>query len=377
MTSSIATPGQTPNSLQAKGLDLVARIHGGRDVVLAIDLTESVGINDEGRIRLQQIVKDSLKPGDTVYVVPFAATVSPLQPNVNTLAASQGIPFNGQAADIDTILRSLPFQANLTLKQTDIEQAELTIYQGLAQLNHERLLANSPIKSQSVVWITDAPLFTQSGNEWTETPVNSPFRVANSLESQQRLAWLQALPLYKRSLPIQTQKGEQYNLTVVDLPPTVQEFCTPSPGGNSTCLVTPYLLQQLWLPATGLGIVLLGGLIAIKRLISWQKKWKILVDFVSDSQFEEQICYLLPNQRLAIGEYESNCVDAIASPGNETRGYLERLGNRLYLIPTDAAPLYCNGRQISQRTILSSGEFTINCPTPNLRDFEFVVKVKK
>jgi hypothetical protein len=136
-------------------------------------------------------------------------------------------------------------------------------------------------------------------------------------------------------------------------------------------------VQQLWLPATGLGIILLGGLIAIKRLMSLQKKWKILVDFVSDSQFEAQICYLLPKQRLAIGEYESNCIDAIASPGNETRGYLERQGNNLYLIPTDAAPLYCNGRQIMQKTLLSSGEFTINCPTPNLRDFEFVVKVKK
>jgi hypothetical protein len=377
VTSSIATPGQTPTSLQAKGLDLVAKINGGRDVVLAIDLTESVGINDEGRIRLQQIVKDSLKPGDTVYVVPFAAKVSPLQPNVNPLATNRGIPFKGQSADIDAIWRSLPFQANLDLKQTDIEQAELTIYQGLAQLNHERLLANSPIKPQSVVWITDAPLFTKLGNEWTETPANSPFRLPGSLESQQRLAWLQALPLYKRSLEIKTQNGERYNFAVIDIPPTVQEFCTPSPGGNSTCLVTPYLVRQLWLPATGLGIILLGALIGIKRLISLQKKWKILVDFISDTQLEEQICYLLPKQRLAIGEYEGNCVDAIAYPGNETRGYIERKGNRLYLIPTDIAPIYCNGREINQRTVLSSGEFTINCPTSNLRDFEFVVKVKK
>jgi hypothetical protein len=377
VASALVTPGQYPNSIQAAGLGMVARLHGGRDVVLAIDLTESVGINDEGRIRLQQIVKDSLKTGDTVYVVPFAATVSPLQPNLNPLSASQGIPFNGKSEDIDKVLKSLPFQANLDLKQTDIEQAELTIYQGLAQLNHERLLANTPIKSQSVVWITDAPLFTQSGNEWTETPANSLFRVANSAPSQQRLAWLQALPLYKRSLTIQTQKGEQYNLTVVDLPATVQEFCTPSPGGNSTCLVNPYLLQQLWLPATGLGVILLGAFIALKRFIDLHKKWKILIDFVSDSQLEEQICYLLPNQRLAIGEYESNCTDAIACPGSETRGYLERRGNRLYLIPNEVGSLYCNGREITQRTLLSTGEFTINCPSANLREFEFVVKVKK
>jgi hypothetical protein len=44
----------------------VARLHGGHDVVLAIDLTESVGLNDEGRIRLRQIVEDSLRPGDPV-----------------------------------------------------------------------------------------------------------------------------------------------------------------------------------------------------------------------------------------------------------------------------------------------------------------------
>lgn len=377
MTSSIATPGKTPSSLEAKGLELVAKIHGGRDVVLAIDLTESVGINDEGRIRLQQIVKDTLKPGDTVYVVPFAATVNPLQPQVNPLAASQGIPFNRQNGDIDKILRSLPVKANLALKQTDIQQAELTIYQGLAQLNHERLLSNNPIKPQSVVWITDAPLFTISGKDWTETPANSPFRVADSLPSQQRLKWLETLPLYKRSLEIQTQRGEQYSFTVIDIPPTVQEFCTPAPGGNSTCLIAPYLVQQLWLPATGLGIVLLGGLIAIKRLMSLRKKWRILVDFVSDPQSEEQICYLLPNQRLAIGEDDSNCVDAIAVPGNGTRGYLERVGNQLYLRPNDGIPLYANGKEVNRRTALPSGQFSINCPSSNLRDFEFVVKVRK
>ncbi len=64
-------PGQPLSSQQKLGLELVTRLHSGRDVVLAIDLTESVGINDEGRIRLRQIIEDSLKPGDSVYVVPF------------------------------------------------------------------------------------------------------------------------------------------------------------------------------------------------------------------------------------------------------------------------------------------------------------------
>ncbi len=66
------TPGQPLTDFQKTGLEWVGRLHGGRDVVLAIDLTESVGLNDEGHIRLRQIVEDSLKSGDTVYVVPFA-----------------------------------------------------------------------------------------------------------------------------------------------------------------------------------------------------------------------------------------------------------------------------------------------------------------
>lgn len=69
------TPGQSLTPLQKIGLETVSCLHQGRDVVLAIDLTESVGLNDEGRIRLRQIVEDSIKPGDSVYVVPFAKDV--------------------------------------------------------------------------------------------------------------------------------------------------------------------------------------------------------------------------------------------------------------------------------------------------------------
>lgn len=60
------TPGQSLSPQQKMGLNLVTHLHKGRDVVLAIDLTESVGINGEGRIRLHQIIKDSLKPRDSV-----------------------------------------------------------------------------------------------------------------------------------------------------------------------------------------------------------------------------------------------------------------------------------------------------------------------
>ena len=56
MTSALVAPGQPLTPQQKTGLELVAHLpwHGGRDVVVAIDVTESVGLNDEGRIRLRQ-----------------------------------------------------------------------------------------------------------------------------------------------------------------------------------------------------------------------------------------------------------------------------------------------------------------------------------
>jgi len=112
------TPGQPLAPLQKIGLELVARLHGGQDVVLAIDLTESVGLNDEGPIRLRQIVEDSLQPGDRVYVVPFATTINPLGANVNPLLAENSIKFNGQK-DIDLILQAIPFQPNISFQKTE------------------------------------------------------------------------------------------------------------------------------------------------------------------------------------------------------------------------------------------------------------------
>jgi hypothetical protein len=61
---STVVPGQLLNFWQKAGLKLDATLHGGRDVVLAIDLTDSVGLNDEGRIRIGQIIKDTLRSGD-------------------------------------------------------------------------------------------------------------------------------------------------------------------------------------------------------------------------------------------------------------------------------------------------------------------------
>jgi len=251
-TSIKVTPGKSLTPSQTVGLEIVSFLHKGRDVALAIDLTESVGLNDEGRIRLRQIVADSLKPGDLVYVVPFAKDVvlGEVGLSVNPLGTLI-IFINKNQDNIDKILQKISFTSDPSRYGTDIQRSELSIYQAIAQINQNRLQQNQPIKPQSIIWMTDAPLFTQPGitsKVWIETPADSPFRIANSPESKQRQTWIQALPLHKRSLPIKTNNNQVYNLTVVDIAPSVQEFCTPAPGGQETCLVIPYLINQLWLP---------------------------------------------------------------------------------------------------------------------------------
>jgi len=77
---------------------------------------------------------------------------------------------------------NLSFEADPKLRNTDIQSAEGKIYRRLAELNQERLIAKQPIYRQSVIWMTDAPLFSKSPateQDWIETPPNSPFRDAN------------------------------------------------------------------------------------------------------------------------------------------------------------------------------------------------------
>ena len=273
MTNNCTTiaPGKPVKPWQQFGLNLASRIYGGRDVVIAIDLTKSVGLNAEGRLRLSQIVEDSLQPGDTVYVVPFASKVDPLQSDRNPLRPQYGIKFRGKPEDIEQILNVLPFESELNLSNTDIQNAELFTYKGLARLNQCRLHENTALKPQSVVWLTDAPLLTQPGidsDTWVETPADSPFRRANSIASQERQSWLEALAIIERSKTITTNDNRTYQLSVADIVPTVQEFCTPAPGGKETCLVTPYVLKLLLFP-TLIGFILLGvGGFGARYLIS-------------------------------------------------------------------------------------------------------------
>jgi len=241
-------PGNRPlTPQQQQGLDGVARIGGGRDVVLAIDLTESVGINDPGRQHLRQIIEKTLAPGDTVHIISFATTTRP--PLVFHYQGAQSIP---------KILAVIPMNAGPE-QGTDIMCAELDAYKYVAQLNQDRLVNNQPIKPQSVVWITDAPLEIPEGQsqQWKEAPFSS-CGIQTSELAQARTMWMEKLPRISREI----QPGK-FRLTVVDIQPTVQEFCTPRPGGGEVCLVNEYLIKQLWLPglvAGGVGLFAVLGL---------------------------------------------------------------------------------------------------------------------
>lgn len=363
--------GQPLSSWQQFGLSLVSRIYGGRDVIFAIDLTDSVGLNDEGRIRLTQIIEDSLRRGDTVYIVPFASSVNPLAPDSNALAT--GIQFRDRE-DVARILETVPFKSDLSLSNTDIQQAEAYIYNGLAQLNQCRLVDSKAIKPQSVIWLTDAPLLTNAGitsDVWIETPADSPFRVADSEASLARASWLEALPLTKRSRQIEGNDSKSYQLTVVDVNPTVQEFCTPAPGGKETCLVTAYIFKMLWLPTTILIAFLVATGIGSKYLISLKKKWRVRVSYESDDTREQQTCYLKNGQQITIGE---DSLNSIYCPGDEIRGYLKRKGNSLYIIPTRIAPLFYRDREITQPLKVTSNSLRLNCPYRE-KDFEITIKI--
>lgn len=367
-------PGQALTLWQKLGLKLTSNIYGGRDVVIAIDLTESVGLNAEGRLRLTQIIEDSLHSGDTVYVVPFASEVNPLQPDVNPISFQNGIIFRGQAKDIEAILKTLPFESKIDFHNTDIQNTELFVYRELAQLNQFRLVDNQAIKPQSIVWLTDAPLSTPLGitsNIWIETPANSPFRLKNSQASQDRHSWLQALPIKERSQQITTKDNRTYQLSVVDLAPTVQEFCTPAPGGKETCLVTPYLFKMLWLPSLIMFCLAIAGGWTTKYLIGLNKKWKIKITFESDNSREQQTCYLKNQQKITIGDHS---LSAIFCPGENIRGYLIRKGNQLFLKPTKVLPLYYRDRLVDKEIKINSDRLTLNCPFEG-KDFEINVKL--
>lgn len=357
----------SPNQLG--GLELVSRLSGGRDVVFAIDLTESVNLDDQGRIRLKQIITDSLNKGDTVYIVPFSSQVNPTNPNINPLTSEEAIAFLNHQEDIERIIEKIPLKANLNEQNTDIQLAEHFIYKNLAQINQNRLCQNLPIRHQSVIWLTDAPLKTQEGitsKVWIETPYNSPYRNPNSSESRDRTQWLNHLPITSKS-----RDFDNYQLTVVDIKPTVQEFCTPAPGGKETCLVNSYIASQLWLPTTILSVIILsllgGGIFAIKYYLSLKKTWKLEIELPNDE--DRGNASLKNKSSLSIGG-DIECNDG------EIRGYLKREGNKLFIEPNNTLPIIYKGRELRQKQLIEGNIIRLNCPY-NDRDFEIKIIVAK
>lgn len=377
------TPSQDSLSFwQETGLKLIARFGQGRDVVLAIDLTESVGFggDKEGTLRLDQIIKDSLRSGDHVYIAPFASVVNPSDSDANPIIPGNAWLYRGKPDDTAQIQAALPQPEQYKrYENTDIQNAELFIYRELAQLNYCRLQNNTAIRPQSVVWITDAPIHTAIGATWIETPLESPFRDPETNESLQRFQWLEGLPLSVRQRGILSSKGEPYQFTIVDIEPTVQEFCTPAPGGQETCLVTSYIIGQLWLPTllllSGLGITLFF----IRRWLSWQKKWQLRVEYESDNRWDDKTCYLGNGQQILIGDDGPNSINC---PGQDVRGYLHRQGNRIYLTPnlsqTEELEILYRNEIVTKQLRLNSPNILLNLPSgKKKREFEVKLTITK
>jgi len=350
------------NPMQIQALEAITMLpqNKGRDIFLAIDRTQSVRIEEEGRVRMTQIIRDTLTEGDHIYIVDFATEVSfPKSPIV--------IRSNDDKAQL---LNSLNFDADPTKQNTDIQNAEQKIYKRLAEFNQERLSNNSPIYRQSVVWMTDAPLFTSSPateQDWIETPSNSPFRDVNSELSKDRTAWLQSLPFLSKTERSHIINGN-YKLTVVDIAPTVQEVCTYAPSGQTSCIVTPYLINQLWFPATifGLGgIILATGLIlGFLHIRTVKKTWKISINDEDNVKMRN---------RYELGQDPFDCEDS------EERGYFVRRGKDLWIQPiqSNEFKILVDGDEINRNEKITKNYFTVKLTTKNNRSYEFIVKITK
>lgn len=365
--STVVVPGSHPlTPQQEQQLEKVSWLSPGRDVVLAIDLTASVGFEASGQLKVSQIILDSLKPGDLVHIITFGSKVNdPLPPflvkDKNTL---------------QEVLAQTPLQADPSQRNTDIQNAELYLYRYLAQLNQNRLYQGKPVRAQSVVWITDAPLDTPPGitsAQWIETPADSPFRQADSAPSLERAQWQQNL---KRTTELVDLPG--YRITIVDFPPQVQESCTPKPGGGTLCLVNDYVRSQLFWPQVILGTGLILGLtLLIAGFVRWQQHrstWTFRVVFEADPDRDPFTFSLKSGQRLALGGLDPACVGEIDGiPGvSQTAGYLERRGLQLYLVPLDpeAAIVDLNGVTLSSAQLLkNSKRFRLSCRPPQGSDY--------
>ncbi len=222
--------------------------------------------------------------------------------------------------------------------------------------------------------MTDAPLFTKSPateQDWIEVPANSPFRNGNSEQSKDRNAWLQNLDLLNK--PERShQIKDNYKLTVVDIAPTVQEVCTYAPSGQSSCLVNPYLVSQLWLPALGLSVIsctLLAGLIlGGLHIYAARKDWWISINDDEDIQNQRM------NKRYELGnEYPFDCGDG------EKRGDLIREGKNLWIKPNlgNDLQIFLDGEEVTKKQKIQKKFFTLTFNRKSGGEKEFRVSITR
>lgn len=123
-----------------------------------------------------------------------------------------------------------------------------------------------------------------------------------------------------------------------------------------------------------LSLIIAG--VATKYLITLNKKWKLKISFPTEDSQEEQTCYLKNKQQIAIGH---NSLNSIACPGEEIRGYLQRKGNRLYLIPTKTEPIFYREQEVLNPIKIERNSFRFNCPSlaNNQQDFDINIRIIK
>jgi len=84
---------------------------------------------------------------------------------------------------------------------------------------------------------------------------------------------------------------------------------------------------------------------------------------------EPQIHYLRNHQKLGIGS-DIDCRDG------ETRGYLRREGNRLFLEPLkgEGLEIYYQDRKVTQRQAFAGKHIQLNCPHQS-SDFKLTINI--
>jgi hypothetical protein len=100
--------------------------------------------------------------------------------------------------------------------------------------------------------------------------------------------------------------------------------------------------------------------------------WTIKVSS-NDDENEIQRYTLKTSQRINIGGEGVNTIDC---PGEETRCYLERRGNQLYLKPSKQAEIFYRGNQLTQEVKIDKNYLTLTYHH-NHQDFDLQIQISK